>query len=217
MREIKMYIDKELADTAEVILEDMGMSFDTLMTMSLKKLVKEDGVSFLRSNNSTVSANTEKMHAIKSKGFSLFRKDGGISKNNIHSVKSQPISVQMSDLEVEKASMTKSKALALFKNAGIQFNRNTTFSSKNTGSDKYWANPNFDVLEQNWNLILNDWIKHELHLFVIPAGTFSAKDLTARGDQQNKIDIQIYYDDSTFTDSRSKLSFLPYLVKTIRY
>ena len=38
-----------------------------------------------------------------------------------------------------------------------------------------------------------------------------------RKDKTDLIDIQIYCDDNTFTDSRSGISFAKWLVKTINY
>ena len=93
------------------------------------------------------------------------------------------------------------------KSKEFKITRNNTFASKNRASNFYWANPQFDVLEQDWYLILNDWYKKELHLFRTPAYALAANALASRSDNEDKIDLQIIYNDSTFTDSRSKISF----------
>lgn len=115
-----------------------------------------------------------------------------------------------------KFRMTKNRAIALLKNEDVSFNNNITFASKNKSSYNYWANPSFDVLKSDWFLILNDWIRREIHLFEIPAGTFGRDRLIARADK-DKIDLQIMHDDPLFTDARSKISFLEFLKASISY
>lgn len=117
----------------------------------------------------------------------------------------------------EKDKMTKSKAIIIFKNENIKLNKNITYASKNRSVDRYWANPNFDVLEEDWYLILNDSICGELHLFRIPKKEISFDKLIPRNDKKNLIDLQIMYGDTTFTDMRSKLGFERYFVKTVKY
>lgn len=111
----------------------------------------------------------------------------------------------------------KNIAVNLFKSKGFTTSRNTTFSSKNKASNCYWANPLFESLKQDWYLILNDWHKNELHLFKIPVHTLTENDLVCRADNEDKIDLQIAYNDITFTDNRSKISFAKFLVTTISY
>lgn len=111
----------------------------------------------------------------------------------------------------ESTKMTKTIAKRLF----VLHYDNVTFASKNKGANNYWANPSFDCLKDNWYLILNDWQRKELHLFKIPAN--SLNNLVARADQPNLIDLQIAYNDPTFTDNRSGCSFKQYFQKTIKY
>lgn len=107
--------------------------------------------------------------------------------------------------------MTKTIAKRLFSLHGDKI----TFASKNKGANNYWANPSFDCLKRDWFLILNDWQRKELHLFKIPAN--SLNNLVSRADQPNLIDLQIAYNDPTFTDNRSGMSFKQYLINTIKY
>lgn len=113
--------------------------------------------------------------------------------------------------------MTKSKAIQAFKREGFELSSNITFASKNKGVDKYWANPNFDALDMDWYLILNDWSKQKMHLFMIPARSVNKSSLVCRADKPYQIDIQILYDDIDFTDDRSKISFSKFLKHTIEY
>lgn len=118
---------------------------------------------------------------------------------------------------VDQGRLTKSAAANLFKSKGYPTNQNVTFVSKNKAGNYYWANPLFEVLQQDWYLILNDWIRKELHRFKVPVQTLKADDLIGRADNQDKIDLQIAYNDTTFTDSRSKISFAQFLVTSIPY
>lgn len=113
--------------------------------------------------------------------------------------------------------MTKNRAIALFRGRGADIQRMVTFASRNRSSGLYWANPNFYALGQPWSLILNDWHNRILYLFEIPENSFKRSDLLSKNDNWEVIDLQIMYDDPTFTDTRSKQSFAKYLVETIQY
>ena len=181
-------IEQELIDDSIKILENMGLDITTAFKMMLKKISNEKNISFLLSNN--IFAHTSSSNNISNNN----------SPNNTADIK-----------------MTKSKATNLFLSEGITLKGITTFSSKNKSAYTYWANPEFKVLETQWNLILNDWAKRELHLFSIPANSISTHSMVCRNDKEYQIDIQIMYDDKTFTDNRSKISFSKFHIKTIKY
>ncbi len=130
---------------------------------------------------------------------------------------SPKVPAPLSDSSSPMPKMTKSRAIALFKKSGVQFTENITFSSKNKSTYIYWSNPGISILSEDWHLILNDWVESKLHLFFIRKGTLSPKDVKARGDNANLIDLQIAPNDPTFTDNRSKISFSDFFVKTIPY
>lgn len=111
----------------------------------------------------------------------------------------------------------KSEAIRLFMNLGYAFAHKPTYASKNKTANNYWANPDITVLHNDWYLILNDWISKTLYLFVVPRSSIMLSQLTTRNDNQNKIDLQITYNDPTFTDSRSGVSFRAYLQKEYKY
>ncbi|MBR5806106.1 MAG: type II toxin-antitoxin system RelB/DinJ family antitoxin [Oscillospiraceae bacterium] len=113
--------------------------------------------------------------------------------------------------------MTKNRAISLFRNEGISFDSNVTFSSKNKSTRNYWSNPSFDLLKEDWALILNDNINNKLHLLYIPKNSIAPHSLVSRGDNKHVIDLQILGDDIFFTDMRSKYSFSKFLKKTIDY
>ena len=113
--------------------------------------------------------------------------------------------------------VNKSNAVVRFKEHGCTISKNVTFASSNRATNNYWANPPFDVLKQAWYLILHDRQKRELHLFEVPVGAVDAAKLVCRNDREDRVDLQIYYNDPTYTDSRSKMSFAKFLVKSITY
>lgn len=119
--------------------------------------------------------------------------------------------------KIDKGDMTKSKAIRLLASKGHRLGKNVTFASKNRGAYNYWANVEFEMLSTNWSLILNDWINKVVYLFIIPAHTIKEKELTPRNDKPYLIDLQIMYNDTTFTDNRSGYSFAKFLVEKINY
>ena len=178
-------LDEKLILNANQILEEMGLDVVTAIRMTLKRIIKDENISFLLASQNTISSNDK--------------------------------NVSNAIIEQEQIKMTKNKAISLFKKEGVTFNNNITFASKNKGAYNYWANPDFDVLDNQWNLILNDWLRKELYLFVIPVGTVTKDMLVCRNDMRNKIDLQIMYEDISFTDMRSKVSFANFLSKKIEY
>ena len=182
-----IYIEEQLLQDAEQILEKLGLDANTVAKMALKRVVRDGGISFL-------IADLPKIEVAPTVA---------------------PPAPAISNVEQDR--ITKSAAANLFTSKGYTTNHNVTFASKNKVGNYYWANPLFDALKQDWYLILNDWIRKELHLFKIPIRTLKANDLVSRSDNEEKIDLQIAYNDTTFTDSRSKISFAQFLVKSIAY
>lgn len=195
-KEITISIDEILLENALSILDSIGLSFESIVNMALTSLVREQGIMFL--------LNTEKK----------------LQKVPMADNRSKDLDEHVKD-SVNKAynSITKSRAISLFRGqvAETLNSQNVTFASKNKSSYNYWANPSDNLLYNDWFLILNDWINRELYLFKIPASSITPSELTHRADRSEVIDLQIAYNDSTFTDERSNLRFLKYSVKKISY
>ncbi len=191
MFENNAFFEKELIREVEAILDDIGLDMQTVTRITLKRIARERSAAFLLAGGSA----SEPQQAAKSAGK---EKDAAIQPDG-------------------RVKMTKNKAVALFRQKGITLSRNTTFSSKNNSTHIYWANPNFQVLKSDWNLILNDWVHRQLHLFIIPANKIAASSLVGRADSPDLIDLQIAPDDPTYTDNRSKMSFCNYFIKTVTY
>lgn len=116
--------------------------------------------------------------------------------------------------------MNKATAHQLCLDLGIQIDdANYTFASQNTHplAQAYWANPSAERLAHNWWLILNDRDQEKLHVFCVPAHSLSIGQFSVRQDN-GLLNISIGYGDSQFTDRRGeRVSFRPYLVRTIPY
>lgn len=182
-----IYVDEQLLRNAERILEEIGLDASAVAKMALKRVVRDGGISFLVTDVPRIEVQTP-----------------------VETVAQIPV-------VEETGRINKSAAVNLFRRNSVYTNNNVTFASKNKAGNYYWANPLFDALKQDWYLILNDWMKKELHLFKIPAYALKESDLVSRSDNEEKIDLQIAYNDTTFTDGRSKISFSDFLVQSIKY
>lgn len=182
-----IYVDEQLLRNAERILEEIGLDASAVAKMALKRVVRDGGISFLVTDVPRIEIQTP-----------------------VETVAQIPV-------VEETGRINKSAAVNLFRRNSVYTNNNVTFASKNKAGNYYWANPLFDALKQDWYLILNDWMKKELHLFKIPAYALKESDLVSRSDNEEKIDLQIAYNDTTFTDGRSKISFSDFLVQSIKY
>lgn len=114
-------------------------------------------------------------------------------------------------------SMTKSIAKRMFIMNGYQVSNNLNFASENKATRNYWMNPSIDVLEEDWDFILHDKTNRTLHLFKVPKNSLYKDVLFVRPDIPNLIDIHIAYNDPTFSDNRSEISFKPFYQGTIEY
>ena len=171
-------MDSKLSKDVEEVLNEVGIDMDTVIKMTLKRIVRDRSIAFLTAG---------------------------------------PVAAPAEEAPKPERKITKNQAVSLFEAKGVRFSRNITFASKNRGAHNYWANPDFGVLETDWYLILNDWMKRELHLFVGPGNALRPEDLVCRGDQHDRIDLQICYDDPTYTDNRSKVHFARFLVRDLKY
>lgn len=113
--------------------------------------------------------------------------------------------------------ISKKQAKQLITNEGVNIRGHITFSSENSGVYKYWANPSINYIYNDWWLILNDVDHRILYTFFIPANSIRETDIVVRADKPELIDLQINYDDDFFMDSRSKIYFHKWLIKTIKY
>ena len=198
MNQIVLDIDEEVLRQANGIFEDVGIDFSTATRMFLKKVIKERSISFLI--NAKPVDNSPSLDEPKSNIGAYSYAAGNYP-----------------SLLREDNKITKSIAKRLICNNNYTLYPGVTFASKNTSSYNYWANPEFALLDNNWSLILNDWMNNTIYLFNIPAKSISKSELVPRRDRPWLIDLQIMYDDPTFTDNRSGYSFLKFKAAEINY
>lgn len=113
--------------------------------------------------------------------------------------------------------ISKSQALQILRSEGLNIQGHITFSSENSGVLKYWANPSITYLFYDWWVILNDIDNRILYAFNIPANSINERSVVVRSDKTELMDIQINYNDDSFMDSRSKICFKQWLVKSVHY
>lgn len=195
MKDLKITVNDSIIDSVQEVIESSGMDIEMVIKMVLNRIVREQSISFLISNE--ISKQT--INSINSESSVFTKSSNNLTNDNI---------VQ---------DMRKSYAISLFRSKGIMFSDNITYASKNRTAHNYWANPNFDRLEREWFLILNDWINRVLYLFIIPSRSISKSDLVARSDQNNQIDLQILYNDASFRDTRSNFMFKKFLIMSEKY
>lgn len=188
MQSVELNFDENLLNQSIEILETVGMDIQTIVKVLLTKIVREGSVAFLFGQKNPEVSNVPKNREIIS-----------------------------NTTETDGVKMTKSRAKRLFANANIEITDTVTFASKNRAVANYWANPSFDVLKKDYTLILNDVVRKKLMLFLIPAYSIKDFELEKRRDRPELIELQIAYNDRTYTDTRSGYSFSKFFVKEISY
>ena len=181
MGKVIIEIQDEILHQATEIIEELGLDVESSIRVFLKRVVREHSLAFVLSNSTG---------------------------NGIPNQVVEGRVLKAESPKIDRGEMRKSLAMKMFRERGKYIDRNITYSSKNRTTYNYWANPDFAVLEEDWTLILNDWVNHKLYLFRIPAKTISANELIARNDKPNLIDIQILEDNPNFVDRRSEYCFI---------
>ena len=199
---ISIGLDERLLEDANKIVDEVGLDLQAVVKMVLKRVVRENSIAFIVSKNPETYPEKE---------------DRSISHDSGNHLSAVTVPIQTSEENLDKVNMTKSMAVRLLRSRGYDITKNVTFASKNRVSSNYWANPDFGLLDGDWNLILNDWLTKKLYLFFIPAHTINYSELIPRNDKNTLIDLQIMYMDPTFTDNRSDYSFSKFLIGEIYY
>ncbi len=117
--------------------------------------------------------------------------------------------------------MNKYEAIRIFRERGtLNKNCNISFSSLNTTYDVYWSNPQFNFLNSDWYLILNNNGDDEhaaLYLFFIPKNSIKKDIIRSKSTDPTLMHLEIRLNDPAFTDRFSNYSFLKYKVDEIDY
>ena len=189
MKKIIIEVQADTLDQATGVLEDLGLDVESAIRMFLKRIAKEQSVAFVLPTNTVRTPHPTV----------------------------ERIAPQIETGKADKGEMRKTLAVKMFKERGRYIDKNVTYSSKNRTTYNYWSNPNFAFLNEDWTLILNDWVNHKLYLFRVPRNSISDSELIGRNDQPDLIDIQIQDDNPNFVDIRSGFSFRQFLVDQIDY
>lgn len=199
MQKIEWEADETIVKEVETILDDEGLSLPAAVNVFFKRVIRERSVAFLFSGSHR-NDEVQKITATE------------------QPTTTAPIyEAPRFGLPPRSEKMTKIRAVRRLTLSGYAINRdNVTFASKNRSAYNYWANPSDEVLQGDWSLILNDWKNGKLYLFAIPAGELSGQ-LVMRSDMPNTIDLQIAYNDPSFTDNRSGVRFVDFLKGEIEY
>lgn len=185
---MKIELNEEIYLLAKDVIEDAGLEIDNAINIFLKKIVKENSIGFL------------------------------FAKNDNCNIESNSVSHDINIREIVNVNkMTKNIAKRLFSEKGYQISLNYVFASENMSTHIFWANFHYSILSQDLTLILNDKTNKTLYLLFIPANTLNANDLVMRADKPEIVDLQIAYNDPTFTDNRSGISFSKHIIETINY
>lgn len=203
MKNIILDLDENLIKEVENVLDYECIDMNLAIQMFLKRVVKEKTITFLFKNN-------------HSRSCAFNRSDSIAEEQNLNGDSLEVKSVALG-LLAERSEMTKSIAIRMFRGKGFNIGKNVTYASKNRSAYNYWANPDYGMLSVEWNLILNDWLNKKLYLFTIPPHSIDEDQLIPRNDKNDLIDLQIMYNDATFTDNRSGVSFVNYLIVEIQY
>jgi len=196
-KQITIEIDQTLLENAKTILNAQYLNIETAFEMFLNRTIREQSILWLFEN----------------KALAVNNSDPCVNDNVV-----QETTYSSTNLLPAANGMTKNIAIRLFIANGNTVSKIATYASKNKAANYYWANPNYgDVINYDWSLILNDSVAKKLYLFLIPKFTFTIGDFVTRSDKPNLIDLQIAYNDPTFTDNRSKISFRKFLKDEINY
>lgn len=140
-------------------------------------------------------------------GISVFSE---VKKHSPEKAASALISTIDSNTRIALWKRAKAESIQFLKNRGISVGKNVTYAVKQDKKDEFWANPNVSLLDQDWYIVLNNIVSHELIVLLVPAKTLKMNHvgdsgLYSRNDRKERIDLNINID--TLIDKRSKINF----------
>lgn len=114
----------------------------------------------------------------------------------------------------------KSEAISFLNDNGVAIDNKATYSVLSDDKLSFWANPRTKLLNEDWDIILNDTSRMELIIMRVPANSLKlSKDdevgLFVRTDKTELIDLKI--DAQGFVEKRSGIHFGKYIVKRVEY
>ncbi len=114
----------------------------------------------------------------------------------------------------------KTEAINYLNEHGVIIDKSATYSVLLDDGSAFWANPRTNLLDVDWDIILNDNANMELIVMRIPKkslrlATTDENGLLVRADKPEQIDIKI--DSQSYIDKRSGVDFSSYIVNRISY
>ncbi len=111
----------------------------------------------------------------------------------------------------------KKAAISFIEEKGILIGKQVTYAMKQAGREEFWANPQKELLNQEWWLILNNTATLELIVLKVPKGSLIIKKdgFHVRADKPELLDLNINTD--TLKDRKSGVDFSAFVVKRIKY
>lgn len=148
-------------------------------------------------------------------GINIFsNKEKQKTKGNLLSAVANP-----SDEQIEIRA--KREAKAFLEDNGYHFSNSWNYGKLQETNNCFWLNPKADLLNSNWDIVLNNQLENTLILLNIPRNSISVGkekaggNLIVRSDKPDLIDLKI--DKETLVDKTSGFDFKKYVVKKYSY
>ncbi|SEP84560.1 hypothetical protein SAMN02910289_00662 [Lachnospiraceae bacterium RM5] len=114
----------------------------------------------------------------------------------------------------------KSDEKKLLEQSGVIIEGSCNYAKRQKNRKEFWINPNVSVIDEEWDIILNNQYEKELIYIHVPAKTFRMSSgrksgFFVRNDKPLYIDLNIMADNNC--DRRSGYDFSPYIVKRVKY
>ena len=147
-------------------------------------------------------------------GVTVFCKETKCKKVNFAKTDIKPVDYIVGTIDC------KSDAKSVLAENGFIIEGECNYAKRQKQRLEFWVNPKVSVVNEEWDLILNDQFGQELIYIHIPANTFELSTdkkngLYPRKDKPIYIDLNIV--EETMCDRRSGYDFSPYIVKKIKY
>ena len=204
-------LNKSDIDYLESVLIDKSFECNTLDTDNKKEGNKQKVDKFRKAELDEYL--DEALFILELIGVNVFSKNN--KKNNL--VKTVPTNPE-SKIEMR----SKSETLKFIKDNNFDFgDAYVSYAKKQDKRDLYWNNASSKETKNDWYLVLNNQIDHEIIVLYLPKGSFETSltpqtgKITIRKDRQNYLDINI--DSNTLIEKRSKINFSRFIVKKINY
>ena len=116
----------------------------------------------------------------------------------------------------------KQPTLTFLKLQGFMFGKNLTYAGSQKDKNVFWANPNVNILNNDWDIILNNYSTREIICIKIPANTFTYKQEDCNAGFKTRVkdgtlclDFNVTQD--KFVDIYSKYDLSSYITERIKY